>query len=115
MANKFSELLDKMPARARENAHALTQSMAAQLTFAELRKAFDVSQEDLAKALNVSQASVSEIEHSEDMSVSTLAAYVQAIGGSLEIVAHFPKRTDGQQTTIRLKPFAVRATQERFD
>jgi len=113
MAKKFSELLDKMPARVRDNARARTQSMAAELTLAELRKAFDVSQEDLAKALDVNQANISKIEHREDMLLSTLAAYVQAMGGDLEIIAHFPDRADGKQTTIRLKPFAERATPER--
>jgi len=113
MAKKFSELLDKMPARARDNARARTRSMAAELTLAELRKAFDVSQEDLAKALDVNQANISKIEHREDMLLSTLAVYVQAMGGDLEIIAHFADRADGKQTTIRLKTFAERSTPER--
>jgi DNA-binding transcriptional regulator YiaG len=115
MAKKFSELRDTMPARARENARARTHDMAAELTLAELRKAFDVSQEDLARALNVNQANVSKIEHREDMLLSTLTAYVEAVGGSLEIVAHFPGRAGGKRTTVRLKPFAERATPERID
>lgn len=113
MAKKFSELLDRMPAQARDNARARTRSMAAELTLAELRKAFDVSQEDLAKALDVKQANVSKIERREDMLLSTLAAYVQAMGGHLEIVAHFPDRAAGKETTIRLKPFSERTTPER--
>ena len=115
MAHKLSELLDKMPAKARENARSRTRSMAAELTLAELRKAFDVSQEDLARALDVKQANISKIERREDMLLSTLAAYVQAMGGDIEIVAHFPDRADGKRTTIRLKPFAERATPERVD
>ena len=87
--------------------------MAAELILRELRKAFDVSQEDLARALDVKQANISKIERREDMLLSTLAAYVQAMGGDLEIVARFPARAGGKQTTIRLKPFAERATPER--
>jgi transcriptional regulator with XRE-family HTH domain len=115
MAKKFSELLDKMPARARNNARERTRAMAAELTLAELRKAFDVSQEDLARALNVNQANISKIEHREDMLLSTLAAYVQAVGGSLEIVAHFPSPAGGKKKTVRLKPFAEPAAPERVD
>jgi DNA-binding transcriptional regulator YiaG len=53
MAHKLSELLDKMPTKARENARSRTRSMAAELVLVELRKTFDVSQEELARALNV--------------------------------------------------------------
>lgn len=115
MAHKLSELLDKMPTKARENARSRTRSMAAELILVELRKAFDVSQEELARALNVDEAKVCEVGHRQDMLLSTLVAYVQAMGGNLEIVAHFPARADGKQTTIRLKPFAERATPERVD
>src|SRR5712691_8772277 len=49
MAKRFSNLIAKMPKWARERARARTRAMAADLTLAELRKAFDVSQEELAK------------------------------------------------------------------
>jgi DNA-binding XRE family transcriptional regulator len=113
MRRTFADLLDNMPAKSRENALARTGSMAAELILIELRKACDVSQEDLARALNVDEAKLCEIERREDMLLSTLAAYVQAMGGDLEIVAHFPDRADGKRRTIRLKPFAERATPER--
>src|SRR5438309_6838108 len=89
MAKRFSNLIAKMPKQARERARARTQAMAAELALAELRKAFDVSQEELAKILDVKQANVSKIERREDMRLSTLFTYVQAMGGNLEIIAHF--------------------------
>ncbi len=115
MVRIFSELIDKMPAPARENARVRTRTMAAELTFIELCKTVDVSREDLAMALDVDQTNLPMAEHREDILIGTLAAYVQAMGGNLEIIAHFPDRADGKQTTIRLMPFAVRATHERFD
>ena len=57
MSNKFSELLNKMPARLRENVRVRTQAMAAELTLTELRKAFN-------------QANISKFER-EDMLLST--------------------------------------------
>jgi transcriptional regulator with XRE-family HTH domain len=66
--------------------------MAAELTLVELCKAFDVSQEELAKILGVKQTNVSKVERREDMWLSTLVTYVRAIGGDMEIIAHFPNR-----------------------
>jgi len=56
--------------------------MAAELMLAELRKAFDVSQEELAKILDVKQANVSKIERREDMRLSTLVTYICGRGTS---------------------------------
>ena len=105
MAKKFSTLVAKMPKQARERTRARAHAMAAELTLAELRKAFDVSQEELAKILDVKQANVSKLERREDMRLSTLFTYVQAMGGKLEIIAHFPDRSGGKDKTIKLKPF----------
>jgi len=44
----------------------------------------------LAETLNVNQAAVSKIERRTDMYISTLRAYIRAMGGDLEIVAKFP-------------------------
>ncbi len=105
MAKRFSNLIAKMPKRARARARARTQRMAAELTLTELCKAFDVSQEELAKILGVKQANVSKIERREDMRLSTLVTYMRAMGGDIEIVAHFPNRSGGKDKTIKLKPF----------
>src|SRR5256885_6740352 len=105
MGKRFSKLTARMPKLARERARARTQAMAAELTLAELRKAFDVSQEELAEILDVKQANVSKIERREDMRLSTLVTYVRAMGGDLEIIARFPNRTGGKDKTIKLKPF----------
>jgi transcriptional regulator with XRE-family HTH domain len=107
MAKKFSTLRERMSAEARARAKARTEAMIAEMALPELRKAFDVSQEDLAKLLKVSQASVSKVENREDPHLSTLIAYVKALGGELEILAHFPKKKGGGEgeEIIRLKPF----------
>ena len=58
---------------------------------AELRKHRRVTQQDLAETLGVSQSRVSQIERQsvDDTVVSTLAAYVEALGASVLIVAGF--------------------------
>jgi Fe-S cluster biogenesis protein NfuA len=44
------------------------------------------SQVKLAETLHVNQAAVSKIERRTDMYISTLRAYIRAMGGDLEIV-----------------------------
>ena len=62
------------------------------MTLAELRKAFSLTQDTLAKNLNVKQAEISKIENRADMLMSTLRNFIQAMGGELEVRAVFPDR-----------------------
>ena len=57
----------------------------------ELRKAHAMTQTKLAEILGVNQGEISKIEHRADLYVSTLADYIAALGGSLEIRAVFPE------------------------
>jgi transcriptional regulator with XRE-family HTH domain len=58
----------------------------------EIRKARRMTQAKLASALGVNQGEVSKIEHRADIYLSTLAGYVEALGGTLEIRAVFSDR-----------------------
>jgi len=51
-----------------------------------------MTQAKLAEALGVNQGEVSKIEHRTDLYLSTLAEYVKALGGRLEIRAVFTDR-----------------------
>lgn len=59
------------------------------LRLADLRKAMELTQKDMAAALNVGQPTISKIERDADMMVSTLDRYVQAMGGRLRVIADF--------------------------
>ena len=87
---KFSELRAKMSparqARAAERARALL----AELPLQELRHARELTQATLAETMQCGQDEVSKLERRADMLVSTLRRYVEAMGGSLQIVATFP-------------------------
>ena len=61
------------------------------MALAELRRARDLSQQALAAAMQVSQPEISKLEKRTDTYVSTLRKYIEALGGSLEIVARFPE------------------------
>ena len=59
------------------------------LSLAEIRQLRETRQTTLAAALEIHQAAVSRLEHREDMKLSSLQAYVGAMGGRLEIRVHF--------------------------
>lgn len=67
--------------------------MDAVVALAELRAEHGVSREDLARAWETSQPNVSKIEHQDDLLISTLRRYVEALGGRLELQAAFPEQT----------------------
>lgn len=56
----------------------------------DLRRRRGVTQTDLAATLEVSRANVGRIENELDVRVSTLARFVEGIGGRLAITAVFP-------------------------
>jgi predicted transcriptional regulator len=51
-----------------------------------------VTQVELADVLGVRQPNVSRIERQEDLFVSTLRQYVEALGGRLELTAVFGRQ-----------------------
>ncbi len=61
----------------------------AKLDLAAARQETGLTQEAVAAALGKSQENVSRIERQRDVRVSTLAQFVQAQGGELEITAIF--------------------------
>ncbi len=95
MAKKFRDLRTKMSAEAQARAHEKTLAMLAELPLAELRQARHLSQEQLAAVLEVQQPAVAKLEKKTDMYISTLRRFIEAMGGQLEIKAHFP---DGEVT-----------------
>lgn len=60
------------------------------LTLQELRKAKEMTQEQLARLLGVRQATVAKYERQSDLLLSTLTSYVEAMGGSLTLTVEFP-------------------------
>ena len=58
----------------------------------ELRLIAGKAQGDVAAGLQIRQPSVSKIEKQTDMYLSTLRAYVEAIGGELELLVTLPDR-----------------------
>lgn len=60
-----------------------------ELTLRQLRQAHASTQVELARRLRMKQPNVARLEQRSDMLLSTLRAYVAAMGGELELVARF--------------------------
>jgi len=90
MAKSYRLLRSKMTPENQEKARKQTEQLLKEMPMNELRQARQMSQERLAETLGKKQASISKIEHRTDMYISTLRSYIEAMGGQLKIVAHFP-------------------------
>jgi transcriptional regulator with XRE-family HTH domain len=62
------------------------------LTLQKLRKAKAMTQVQLADVLGVQQATVAKYERQSDLLISTLASYVEAMGGKLKLMVEFPDK-----------------------
>jgi DNA-binding XRE family transcriptional regulator len=90
-ARNFRELEAKMPAESREKVAARVKETLANMSLDQLRAARELTQENLAEVLGIKQASISKMERRTDMYIGTLARFIEAMGGRLEIRACFPE------------------------
>ena len=91
MAKPFKNLRGRMSSAAQARARKKTASMMKDMALHELRSARELTQGALAEQLELEQPAVSKLERRTDMYVSTLRKYIEAVGGELEIIAHFPE------------------------
>ena len=90
MANKFSQLRDKMSPEAKAKSDRLVKEALAEMPLNELRNARGLSQKMLAEALHIQQPAIAKLERRTDMYISTLRSHIEAMGGELEVIARFP-------------------------
>jgi transcriptional regulator with XRE-family HTH domain len=93
MAKKFNELRAGMSSDRQHRNKADAERTLLEMTLQELRQnVTSLSQEDIAEILRVTQGYISKLERQDDMLLSRLYAYVEALGGEVEIRAKFPNR-----------------------
>ena len=80
------------PTRRRRVEERAAELIAEEMTLRELRKARQLTQARVAAELGISQDGVSRLEQRSDLLLSTLRRAVEAMGGSLSLVARFPDR-----------------------
>ncbi len=91
MAKKFSTLRSRMTPQAQKRAKNEAKAMLEEMPLHELRMARGLSQQALAEILCVQQPAVAKLERRTDMYVSSLRSHIEALGGKLEVIAHFPE------------------------
>ena len=80
------------PERRRRIEERAAELIAEEMTLRELRKARQLTQARVAAELGISQDGVSRLEQRSDFLLSTLRKTVEAMGGSLSLIARFPDR-----------------------
>ncbi len=80
------------PERRRRIEARAAELIAEEMTLRELREARRLTQVSVARELGIGQDAVSRLEQRSDLLLSTLRRTVEAMGGSLSLVARFPDR-----------------------
>ena len=80
------------PERRRKIEERAAELIAEEMTLRDLRKARKLTQVSVARELGVSQDAISRLEQRSDLLISTLRRTVEAMGGSLSLIARFPDR-----------------------
>ena len=100
-------MADLDPERRRKIEDRTAELIAEEMTLRELRKARQLTQVSVARELGISQDGVSRLEQRTDLLLSTLRRTVEAIGGSLSLIATFPDRAP-----VELSGIAERGTRD---
>ena len=87
----FSELTKDFSPGRRRRIDATKEELLAEMSLHELRRARALTQQELAQMLKVNQPAISKLEQRADVYISSLRSYIEAVGGKLKIVAHFPE------------------------
>ncbi len=87
----YNEYKKKLTPEQRSKVDELARKLIAEeKSLREIRKAREYSQVTLAELLGMNQGDLSKFERRTDAYLSTIRRYVEAMGGSLELVATFP-------------------------
>jgi transcriptional regulator with XRE-family HTH domain len=98
--------------RAATKARALRDLEIERLSLAQVRRARAMTQATIAQVMQIAQGDVSRLEHRTDAYIGTLRRYVEALGGTLRIVAEFPNTEP-----VEIEGFgalATRSASERY-
>ena len=93
MSTTLEEKLNQIGATRRRKVEARAAELVAEeLSLREIRRAQRLTQKHMAAKLGIGQEGISRLEQRSDLLVSTLRGYIEAMGGTLSIVAEFPDR-----------------------
>lgn len=91
MARSLNEIIAGLPADEQAAIEARYQELRQEVEgLRELRRLAGNAQAQIASSMGIRQPSVSKIEQQADMYLSTLRSYVEAVGGTLDLIVSLP-------------------------
>lgn len=85
------EFLESLPPERQAKIKAMAEKLIAEeKSLRQIRKAREYSQVTLAELLGMNQGDLSRFERRTDAYLSTIRRYIEAMGGTLELIATFP-------------------------
>lgn len=101
MTIPLNKLLDQLPKERQERIlQQADQYIKEYKSLQALRKALGITQSDIATHQGIKQVNISNLEKRQDMHISTLRKYVEAMGCKLEITIRMPDQTVGTVTGL---------------
>ncbi|HEX5129471.1 MAG TPA: helix-turn-helix transcriptional regulator [Usitatibacter sp.] len=103
MGRNVDDVIKGLPKERRARIAKASRRMAKEMiayadSLAEVRKAFRKTQVDVGKGMSLAQNAISQLEARKDIRISTLAKYVGALGGELDLVI---RSKDGGEVVYR--------------
>lgn len=87
----YDDYMKQLSPERRERVLEMAQKLIAEeRSLREIRKAREYSQVTLSEILGMNQGDLSKFERRTDAYLSTIRRYVEAMGGTLELIATFP-------------------------
>lgn len=91
----LEEMMGELPVERQASIKARTAELVSEeLTLKGLRQALNLTQDEMAQRLEVGQDNVSRLEKRDDLKLSTLRGYVEALGGELQLKVSLPGKSD---------------------
>ena len=118
MPTNIQKEIESLSAARRKKIEArAAELIAEEMSLRDLREALTLTQKRIAETLGIGQDSVSRLEKRSDLLLSTLRGYIEAMGGSLSLIAEFPNREPvslSGLTTMETRPVASRRRRKRM-
>jgi transcriptional regulator with XRE-family HTH domain len=87
--HRFGGLKHKLSRERQDRIRKEAEDDLLEMDLRELRELLGKTQQEIAVLIERSQGQVSETERRQDLRLSTLRSYVEALGGELEVIASF--------------------------
>ncbi|SMC99940.1 XRE family transcriptional regulator [Rhizobium sp. RU36D] len=101
MSTEWKTLRAELPEDVRRRLDAKREERRLGRALAEVRKAMQATQQDVALGAAMTQNTVSKIENADDVLLSSVVRYMHAIGGGVELILKMP---DGRAKRVDFDP-----------